>query len=526
MAAFIQFPSTLSSLAKPISKRLMQDVLENERNHSMDIQQNVLDLYKIVTETDIRGKIIRANPQFLEICKYPLHELIGQDSRILNSGYHPKSFFRDMWETLSQRKVWTGEVRNRAKDGSIFWVRMVIGPITGADGNINRYLAIQRDITKEKEIHERLREAELRYRELLDEVNLLAIGLDVNGEVRFMNAAAARLFNHHSGSLIGKDWFTEILPAHETDEALRIFAGTLASARTSEPYEIHFQNGFGEPRTIKMKNAPFRDAQGDLAGVTLLGEDITESKKNQLEIQRLKDQAEQRREELIGFISHELRSPVASILVGIDLLHRFTENGSMLDSSVTPQEVLDRMKMYAEKILRVSRDFLEVSSRSSGSMSYSLKPANLKDILDRVCLAFKGELSERPSIDLLREDSADGLWGLWDDNRLEQVFSNIISNAVKYSKPEGGPIRVRSERRNGSALVSIQDSGIGIPKAELEKIFDSFVRAENVQGLPVEGFGLGLKIAKDIVEHHGGKIWAESQLGEGSTFFVELPLSK
>ncbi len=198
----------------------------------------------------------------------------------------------------------------------------------------------------------------------------------------------------------------------------------------------------------------------------------------------------------------------------------------MLDSSVTPQEVLDRMKMYAEKILRVSRDFLEVSSRSSGGMSYSLKASNLKDILDRVCLAFKGELSERPSIDLLREDSADGLWGLWDDNRLEQVFSNIISNAVKYSKPEGGPIRVRSERRNGSALVSIQDSGIGIPKAELEKIFESFVRAENVQGLPVEGFGLGLKIAKDIIEHHGGKIWAESQLGEGSTFCVELPLSK
>ncbi len=526
MASVFQFPSDRISLVRPASNRFVGDDVQEERNPPMDIQQNVLDLYTIVSETDIRGKITHANPQFLEISKYQLQEVLGQDHRILSSGFHPKSFFREMWETLSQGKVWTGEVRNRAKDGSIFWVRMVISPIAGPDGKIKRYLAIQRDVTKEKELQERVQEAELRYRELLNEVNLIAVGLDVSGEVRFMNAAAVRFFNHQPGSLIGKDWFSDVLPAKGSDVALQSFAQTLSSLRTSIPFEIQVDNGFAEQRTIRMKNTPFRDVHGDLAGVTVIGEDITEARRSELEIQRLKDQAEKRREDLIGFISHELRSPVASILVGIDLLHRFSETGSMLDASLSPQEVLDRMKMYAEKILRVSRDFLEVRSRSSGTMSYSLKPTALSDVLDRVCLSFKEELMNRPSIQVIREDSSDGLLGMWDDNRLEQVFSNIVSNAIKYSKPEGGPIRLRSERKNGCALVSIQDSGIGIPKEDLDQIFNSFVRAENVQSMPIEGFGLGLKIAKDIVDFHGGKIWADSKLGEGSTFFVELPLSQ
>ncbi len=524
MASVFQFPSDRISLVRPASNRFVGDDVQEERNPPMDIQQNVLDLYTIVTETDIRGKITHANPQFLEISKYQLQEVLGQDHRILSSGFHPKSFFREMWETLSQGKVWTGEVRNRAKDGSIFWVRMVISPIAGPDGKIKRYLAIQRDVTKEKELQERVQEAELRYRELLNEVNLIAVGLDVSGEVRFMNAAAVRFFNHQPGSLIGKDWFSDVLPAKGSDVALQSFAQTLSSLRTSIPFEIQVDNGFAEQRTIRMKNTPFRDVHGDLAGVTVIGEDITEARRSELEIQRLKDQAEKRREELIGFISHELRSPVASILVGIDLLHRFSENGSMLDSSLTPQEVLERMKMYAEKILRVSRDFLEVSSRRSNGMSFSLKQTSLKAVLDRVCISFKEELGARPNIDLIREGSADSLEGMWDENRLEQVFSNIVSNAIKYSKPEGGPIRLRSEQRDGSALVSIHDSGIGIPQTELEQIFEPFVRAENVQGLAVEGFGLGLKIAKEIVAHHGGRIWAESRLGEGATFFVELPI--
>jgi len=488
-------------------------------------------LFDVRSETDIRGRIISVNERFLEISKFSREELLGKDHRLLNSNFHPKSFFREMWGTIAQGKMWTGSIRNRAKDGSLFWIQMMIFPVVDSEGQIQKYVAFQRDVTNENENLDGIRRAESRYREVLNSVKVVVVGLNVSGEVRFCNTAGAVLFSALSlkaqpGSILGKDWFAEVLPPDQVDEPLRAFSDTLSSLKTSSLYRVKIQDANGTMRTLQLVNTPYVDDRGELEGVTVIGEDVTEILAQEQQIAALQEAAQKRREELIGFISHELKSPVTSIMVGLEMLSHHLK-GVNSPVGMSPMEVVSRMKLCTEKILRISKDFMEVSVNGSGKMNCSFQQTNIQDVLDRVCHGVSQQLALHPELRFERRGQGKYLGGNWDSDRLEQVLSNLLSNALKYSKPEGGVIELDVYSKGlQSVIVGIRDTGIGVPAEDLERIFDPFVRGKNVSSAKVEGFGLGLKISKDIVDAHGGKIWIESQVGRGTEVCVELPVKE
>lgn len=513
------------AILQDVTDRKRRELELNELKNKLEAQMKALDAFDIVAETDRRGRITYVNDQFIAISKYPREELIGQDHRLINSGFHPKAFFRDMWATISHGKLWSGEVRNRAKDGTIYWVSTVITPILDSAGKIKSFLAIRRDITKQKEAEEAIKDSELRYRELLESVNLIAVGLDLRGRMTFANSAFLKFVGKSREEILGKDWFNDFISGPSHDHIFEIFSKTLTDDEVSEHYECELSNSFTEKRLIRWKNTVFRDAKSDIAGVTVLGEDITEQRLSENKINELREKNERQREEIMGFVSHELRSPVNSIVVSVEMLKNRLK-GQGYGADLPPEQALDQIYQQAQKILRVSKDFMEVSANRSEQMQFEFKPTHLNKLLKAVCTSFAEQLILKPTLKIQHFPSDIEIIGSWDVGRLDQVFTNLISNAIKYSKEDGGTIQIRSFIENEMAHIVVSDQGVGIPEGSLKNLFQSFSRAENVRNSATPGFGLGLKISKDIVEKHGGKIWAESQLNEGSQFHILLPLKK
>lgn len=263
----------------------------------------------------------------------------------------------------------------------------------------------------------------------------------------------------------------------------------------------------GEP--VLMANcAPVRDEKGEIIGAVTVLRDITELK----ELDKAKSN-------FVSLVAHELRAPLAAIEGYLDVIL----DGIGMDDPQKIQKILNRSRERTHALLALINDLLALSRMESGRGAKEREKVTIGELLNEVVEFLRGKAEERQvSLGLNLSEGLPAIWANRED--LIRVFTNLLDNAIKYNRT-GGKVQVRVEKDEAFIRVSIQDTGIGILPKDLEHIFDEFYRVKNPETRTISGTGLGLSIAKKILEAHDGHIEVESQIQQGSTFRVLLPIA-
>jgi len=244
---------------------------------------------------------------------------------------------------------------------------------------------------------------------------------------------------------------------------------------------------------------------GFVNGLIVVLHDITEHEK-----------IDQERREFVANVSHELRTPLTTMKSYLEAL----ADGVWRDETIAPR-FIEVTQTETERMIRLVNDLLQLSKLDSKDYKLNTSWINFTRFFNKVIDRF--ELTKQENVVFVREIPGEAIFIEIDEDKITQVLDNIISNALKYS-PQGGKITFRVKELNEHIQVSVSDEGVGIPKADLSKIFDRFYRVDKARSRKLGGTGLGLAIAKEVVVAHGGEIWAESRENKGTTIFFTLPL--
>jgi two-component system phosphate regulon sensor histidine kinase PhoR len=317
---------------------------------------------------------------------------------------------------------------------------------------------------------------------------------DNEGRLLLANRAAERMFGFEERKVIGEH-LIETVRDYEIDRTLK------SCLETAKEHTAQLDFGPGK-RFLRVIAVPLMTDDG-LTGSLLLFQDLTELRSLQT-----------MRRELVGNISHELRTPLAGIKAIVETL----QDGAVGDKKVA-KDFLAKIDSEIDRMMQMVMELTELSRIESGRSDLKPEMVNLNSLVEEVIGRFKPQ-AERKSVALSSELFVD-LPLVWADrDRIYQVIANLVHNAIKFTSANGRVI-ISTESSEGSVLVKVSDTGIGISKEDLPRIFERFYKADKARA--GEGAGLGLAIAKHVVQAHGGNIWVESEEGKGSTFFFDLP---
>jgi PAS domain S-box-containing protein len=418
------------------------------------------------------------------------------------------------------------------KDGSQFWASAVVTRINDAAGRLVGFSKVTRDLTESKRAEEELEGRERRFRLMISGVKDYAIFmLDPGGHVASWNEGAFRLKGYTEKEILGQHLSRFYCPEDQAaGKPQRLLQTALKQGRVDdEGYRVRKD---GSRFWASVVITRVTDSDGSVLGFTKVTRDLTERKRAEEALRAANESLERRvrertseleaalkaRDEFLSIASHELRTPLTALKLQLQVAFRNLRRQSQAPTYESVAATYDKILKHSLALEELVEDLLDVSRAQSGRLDLSLSDVNVGALVQEISGRFAEQASTGANVFELDVES---LIAHWDPRRIGQVLTNLISNAIKYAP--NSPIRVSVKRQGTNASLVVEDFGPGIPEAQQAKIFERYERAGASRN--VRGLGLGLYITRRIVEAHRGRIHVESELGKGSRFIVELPLT-
>jgi len=490
---------------------------------------SAIEASSIVSITDHEGTITYVNDHFCEISQYERKELIGTNHRAVNSGYHAQEIFTHMWETIGAGQVWKGEVNNRAKDGSDYWVNLTIVPFVNDEGIVYQHVAIGTDITKRKQNETKLLQMMENLRDIenaLDESSIVAI-TDAKGVITYVNEKFCEISKYDRIELIGKT-HRVINSGYHPKTFFQNMWETIKKGGVWKG-EVKNRAKDGSEYWMNTTIVPFVDENGSPHQFISIRSDITDRVKAEAALAERTEQLARARDEAVkasliksqflANMSHELRTPLNAIIGYSEMLQ---EEAEILGEPEFAED-LAKISKAGNHLLTLINDILDISKIEAGKMELFPEPCNLPDLVQDTIATIR-PLVENKGNKLLVKCEHEGMITA-DVTKLRQILINLLSNANKFTDAGTITFKVVKASKNGRAgyNFSVQDTGIGMSPDQLDKLFQPFTQADASTTRKYGGTGLGLTISQRYSRLMGGDIRVESGLGEGTLFTCWLP---
>ncbi len=494
----------------------------------------VTELFEVVFEQEAMGMALRAvdpnnsrwlrvNQKFCDMLGYTREELLQltsveislPDERHLAVKYNEQLLRGDL-------SSYSREKRYLRKDGTEIWTNIWLSPVLDRDGNPTQIISVIHDITESK------RAEEVHKQSLEEAIESISDGFS------FYNAEGKLVLCNQKQ----RDFFPYLgdiyRPGVDREEIIRRHA----TERHKKDPTFDVEDFIHE--RLKLVNAPRQDKEYQLldgrwvvmreravagGGLVSIRTDITEHKqaetallKSQEDLQQALDKEQQLNKlqrEFVSMASHEFRAPLAIIDTTAQRLKRRAD-------SATPEEAArraDKIRAAVQRMIRLMESTLDAARMEGGVIKVEIKPCDIDKVVREVC-ARQQEISKTHIILCELAGLPETIQA--DTGSLEQVLANLLSNAVKYA-PDAPEIEVKAHTEGDQVVISVRDHGVGIDEDELGRVGERFFRAKTSTG--TAGTGIGLNLAKTLVEMHGGSVGVESKKGEGSTFTIRLPIA-
>ncbi|MDM8536176.1 PAS domain S-box protein [Desulfobacterales bacterium HSG17] len=557
------------SSRKNVEKQLqkMNEELEirvHERTAEIQILYQAIEQSPAsVIITDAQGNIEYVNPWFTQTSGYKKDEVFGRNPRILKSGKHPTSIYKNLWDTITKGENWQGELVNKKKNGDLYWEHVSVSPIKNSETKITHYVAVQEDISQRKQAEELLK-FESEFNEALAQLAHKIISANTIEEISTIVLATATRFlqspygfvayiDEQNGHLVLPALTNEVMKACQINSQKPIFqkfsglwGWVLENKKhllTNDPVNDQRYNGVPDGhvpiRRFISTPAVVEDVALGQIALANKNEDYTENDlillnrinnlyaiaihRKRIEQHLLHEKeravaANQAKSAFLANMSHEIRTPMNAIIGFLELC---LDGG---DLSVKQVRHITIAHHSAHSLLNILNDILDISKLESEKIELETEAFELAKVIFDIQSTLMGKAVEK-GLDLrIRIEPGVPSFIKGDSYRLRQILMNIVGNAIKFTEEGSVEICARSSGDNSQLCFSVADTGIGISPTQQKTIFEPFSQADLTITRRYGGTGLGTTISKKLVELMGGEIGFESVENQGTTFQFGIPL--